>query len=239
MHHLTMTQMAISYQPMQILESTKLLHDLILSPSEYDRHFERYSSGLIFRIGYAKRVETGSEPYVRRILEVVHTVERVGSPGAYIVDTLPFLNYLPKFLAPWKTEGEKLHDREIDLFRKLLTDVKKDMDQGKEALPCFARTFWENEQEYELSVDEAAYVIGTLFEAGSGTTAAAMMSFCLAMCLYPEWQSEGQQEVDRVCGDRIPDFDDIPNLAMCRAIIKEVARWHPVTAGGLNDLRWH
>jgi hypothetical protein len=228
-----MTQMAVSYQPMQILESTKLLHDLILSPSEYEQHFERYSSGLIFRIGYAKRVETGNEPYVRRIMEVNHTVERVGSPGAYIVDTLPFLNYLPKFLAPWKKEAEFLHNREITLFRSLLMDVKKEMADG-ECQPCFSRTFWENEDEYGLSVDEAAYVIGTLFEAGSGTTAAAMMSFCLTMCLHPEWQKEGQDEVDQVCGDRLPEFDDIPNLPMCRAIIKEVTRWHPVTAGGAD-----
>jgi len=231
MHHLTMTQMAMSYQPMQILESTKLLHDLILSPSDYERHFERYSGGLIFRIGYGKRVDTGNEPHIRQIMLVNHTVERVASPGAYLVDTLPFLNYLPKFLSPWKREADFLHDREIKLFRSLLIDVKNEMEDNT-APQCFARTFWENQSEYGLSVDEAAYVIGTLFEAGSGTTGAAMMSFCLCMCLHPEWQRAGQEEVDRVCGERIPEFDDLPKLPMCRAIIKEVARWRPVTAGG-------
>jgi len=123
---------------------------------------------------------------------------------------------------------------EVDLFRSLLTDVKQEMERG-EAPVCFARTFWENEEEYGLSVDEAAYVIGTLFEAGSGTTAAAMMSFCLCMCLHPEWQRKGQAEVDHVCGDRMPEFEDLPRLPTCRAIIKEVARWRPVTAGGNSN----
>lgn len=120
MHHLTMTQMATSYQPMQSLESKKLLHDLLLTPRDYEKHFERYSSGLIFRIGYGKTVETGDEEYVRRILDVVHHVERVASPGAYMVDTFPLLKYLPSVLAPFKTEAEILHKKEIGLFRSHL-----------------------------------------------------------------------------------------------------------------------
>jgi len=221
---------------MQSLESKKLLYDLLRSPRSYEKHFERYSSGLIFRIGYGKTVETGDEDYVRRIYQIDHTVERVASPGAYLVDTFTWLKYLPSFLAPFKREAQKLHDNEIDLFRSLLMDVKSEMRRDgtmNATTTCFARTFWENQDEYGLSVDEAAYVIGTLFEAGSGTTAAAMMSFCLCMCLHPEWQRRGQEEVDRVCGDRMPEFEDLPSLPVCRAIIKEVARWRPVTAGGI------
>jgi Cytochrome P450 len=233
MHHLTMTQMATSYQPMQSLESKKTLYDLLHTPKQYERHFERYSSGLIFRIGYGKTVDTGDEPYVRQILDVVHTVERVASPGAYLVDTVPALKYLPGFLAPFKREAKELHEKEIGLFRRLLLDVKMEMEKG-DAPDCFSKTFLEKQDEYGLSIDEAAYVIGTLFEAGSGTTAAAMMSFCLCMCLHPEWQAMAQRQVDDVCGDRMPEFDDIPRLPLVRAVIKEVTRWRPVTAGGIS-----
>jgi hypothetical protein len=233
MHHLTMTQMANLYQPMQSLESKKLLYDLLQTPGEYERHLERYASGLIFRIGYGKTVDTGDEPYVRQILDVVHNVERAASPGAYLVDTLPLLQYLPGFLAPFKREAKELHDKEMQLFRSLLLDVKKEIENGK-APECFSKTFFERQDEYGLSIDEAAYVIGTLFEAGSGTTAAAMMSFCLCMCLHPEWQVKAQQEVDSVCGDGMPEFDDIPRLPLVRATIKEVTRWRPVTAGGIS-----
>jgi cytochrome P450 len=43
-----------------------------------------------------------------------------------------------------------------------------------------------------------------------------------------------QKEVDEVVGSsRMPKFEDIPSLPTVRAVIKEVLRWRPVTAGGL------
>ena len=44
---------------------------------------------------------------------------------------------------------------------------------------CFAKTFLERQEEFGLSDDEGAYVIGLLFEAGAGTTAAAIDVFRL------------------------------------------------------------
>lgn len=77
-------------------------------------------------------------------------------------------------------------------------------------------------------------MVGTMFEAGSGTTSAAMMSFMLAMVLHPEWFRKLQSEVDTVCGpERLPYLDDVAQLPTVRAVVKEVLRWRPVTAGGL------
>ena len=233
MHNMTMHASATSYQPVQIYESERLLYDLIRTPEKYEMLFERYAAAVVMRLCYGKTVETGDEQYVRDILEIVHTVERVASPGAYLVDTFPILMYLPTFLAPFKQEAARLHERELKVFKGLLLEVRDQM-RGDKAPRCFARSFLEKQAEYNLSDNEGAYVIGTLFEAGAGTTAAAMMSFVLCMCLYPEWQTKMQEEVDRVVGDdRIPDYNDIPSLPTCRAVIKEVMRWRPVTAGGL------
>ncbi|KAG4441425.1 hypothetical protein IFR05_003112 [Cadophora sp. M221] len=119
------------------------------------------------RLAFGKLIVTGEEDVLKRILRVVHTVERVASPGAYLVDTLPSLMNIPEFLSPFKKEDKKLHAEELDLFR-------------------------------------------TLFEAGAGTTAAAMMSFLLAMMLHPEAMRKLQEEVDSVIGeDLLPRFEDI------------------------------
>ncbi|KAK5445352.1 hypothetical protein LTS15_010133 [Exophiala xenobiotica] len=233
MHTVTMHAAATSYQPAQLWESERLLHDLLRMPENYELLFERYAGALVMRLGYGKKMETGEEPYARDILKVVHTVERVASPGAYLVDTFPILMLLPKWLAPFKQEAERLHDFEIKLFSGLLFEVRAKMRDGK-APKCFAKTFLERQAEFGLSDDEGAYVIGTLFEAGAGTTAAAMMSFVLSMCHYPEWQQKIQQEVDQVVGnERMPDFSDIPQLPTVRAVAKETLRWRPVTAGGV------
>jgi cytochrome P450 len=231
MHRLTMPKMATSYQPLQSLEAKKLLYDLVRDPSGYERHFERYAAGLIFRLVYGQTVETGDEPYVRQVVEVNHTLERVASPGAYLVDSVPALMMLPEALAPFKQEGKRLHEKEITLFRSLLNDVRERMDKGN-CPDCFAKVFWEEVGEIGLTVDQGAYALGTLFEAGTGTTSALMMSFCLCMCLHPEWQERGAQEIQKICGERMPEFSDIPDLPTTRAIIKEVSRWRPVTAGG-------
>ncbi|KEF51210.1 uncharacterized protein A1O9_12713 [Exophiala aquamarina CBS 119918] len=233
MHVLTMPAAATKYQHLQVFESERLIFDLLRDPSRYEELFERYAGAVIMRLGYAKTVESNDEPLVRRALEVVHTVERVASPGSYLVDSFPILMYLPKWLAPFKKEAEILHQRELSLFRSLMEEVRQAMKQPG-CPPSFMKTFLERQDEFGLTDDEGAYVIGTLFEAGSGTTAAAMMSFCLAMCHYPDWQEKLQAEIDQVVGDqRLPAFDDIPELPLVRAVAKEVLRWRPVTAGGI------
>lgn len=210
-----------------------MLYDLLRTPEKYELLFERYAGALVMRLAYGKTINTGQEPYARDILKVVHTVERVASPGAYLVDTFPILMHLPAWLAPFKREAARLHDFEMTLFRKLLFEVR-DKVKAEKAPKCFAKTFLERQAEFGLSDDEGAYVIGTLFEAGAGTTSAAMMSFVLCMCHYPEWQKQMQQEVDKVVGDeRMPNFGDIPHLPTVRAIAKETLRWRPVTAGGI------
>ncbi|KAH8805992.1 cytochrome P450 [Xylogone sp. PMI_703] len=236
MHHLTMPAAATSYQPIQIEESTRMLRDLIAKPEDYERLFERYTAGLIMRLAYSKMVFTGEEPEVRRILEVVHTVERVGSPGAYLVDLVPSLMHLPRFLAPFKREGEKLHQNELDLFVGMLNGVRQSMTDGMSSDENFSSKFLSTQEKWGLSHEEGAYVIGTLFEAGSGTTAAAMMSFILAMVLHQDVLRALQKDIDEVVGDRLPQFEDIPKLPRVRAVVKETLRWRPVTAGGLPHM---
>ena len=234
MHYLAMPSAAASYEPLQIYESERLLDDLIRNGAEhYERTFERYSSGIIMRLNYGKPVETGEELYLKRIIRVARHVERIASPGAYLVDTFPSLLWLPKWLAPFKQEADALHKEELSLFKGLLLEVREEMQRGR-APKCFARMFLEKQEEFGLSDAEGAYVLGGFFEAGTGTTAAAMMSFCLSMCHHPEWQAKIQKEVDAIVGDkRLPDFHDMESLPTVRAVAKEVLRWRPVTAGGV------
>lgn len=164
-----------------------MLYDLIRDPSRYELWFERYAGGLIFRIGYGKTIVTGEEAHIRKAVNVVHSVERIASPGSYLVDTIPILQYLPEWMAPFKREGRQLHEAELKFFRTLIDDVRAERE-AKATAPSFTNTWLEEEDAYGLTEDEAAYVIGTLFEAGSGTTASAMMSFMLIMTLYPQWQ---------------------------------------------------
>lgn len=236
LHSLAMPSVAAKYEPTQTMLSTWLLEELIRSPKDYERWIERYASGLMFRLAFGKVIRTGKEPEVGRIYKVTAHVERVGSPGAYLVDAFPSLMWLPKFLAPFKRELEALHAEELSLFRKLRDDVRVEIDAGT-APDCWEKIAVEKEQESGLTPDQLAYVVGTMFEAGSTTTAAATMSFMLCMVLHPEKQQRLQEELDKVVGSgRLPDFADLPDLPYVRATVKETLRWRPVTGGGFPHL---
>jgi cytochrome P450 len=140
--------------------------------------------------------------------------------------------YLLDWLAPFKKEGNLLHKRELEFYTSLLDDVRREVEQGT-ASRSIAVLMLERQAEFGFSDIEAAYTLGALYIAAVGTTSATMMSFCLAMCHFPQWQERLQEEVDQVVGaHRLPNLEDSPNLPLTRAIIKEVMRVWPVTAGG-------
>lgn len=74
----------------------------------------------------------------------------------------------------------------------------------------------------------------SLYSGGADTTVSSMHCFFLAMTLFPEVQRKAQAEIDAVIGsDRLPTFEDRPNLPYVDALVKEVLRWHPVAPMGL------
>jgi cytochrome P450 len=80
----------------------------------------------------------------------------------------------------------------------------------------------------------------TVYLAGADTTVAAVISFFLAMLVYPDVQRKAQEEVDRVIGhDRLPEIDDAPQLPYVQAVVNECLRWLPVVPIGLLLLSYH
>ena len=169
------------------------------------------------------------------IVDRMHNIERAGTPGAYLVEIIPALMYLPDFLAPFKREAKALHKIESEYFRGLLQQACQSYKEGiEESPPSIARCWLEKDDHWELSFDEVAYVIGTLYGGGAGTTSMAMQPFVTAMCLYPEWQLKLQEEVTNAVGSgKIPTFADEPRLPIVRAVVKEVLRWRPVVPGSM------
>ena len=63
-----------------------------------------------------------------------------------------------------------------------------------------------------------------------------MMSFVLAMLLFPEAQAKAQQEIDAVVGpNRLPTFEDRANLPYTERLVAEAFRWQPVSPLGKFD----
>lgn len=66
-------------------------------------------------------------------------------------------------------------------------------------------------------------------------TLSTMLTFFLAMSLYPEDQKKAQAELDNIVGpDRLPDFSDRDKLVYLNALLKECARWLNVAPLGMS-----
>lgn len=84
-----------------------------------------------------------------------------------------------------------------------------------------------------FSDDLAGYTSGVLHEGGSDTAAATLTAFIQAIILYPEVQLKAREELDRVCGDRLPTIYDEENLPYTHACVKEILRWDSIVREGL------
>lgn len=235
-HSIAMPSMASSYTPLQEEEALRTVHDLVQTPAKYEVILERYAASVAMRLNYGTTLHTGEEPAFQRLREVNHNLERIASPGAYLVDTFPSLMRLPAWLAPFKREGARLHAEEYSLFASLVHNVAARDARGDPTVTnTFTKQWLDSQQKYPaLTADHGIYVLGTVSEAAAGTTAAALKSWFLAMVLHPLKFAKIAAELDAVVGDsRLPMSDDLPQLPYLRACVKETMRWRPVTAGGL------
>lgn len=71
-------------------------------------------------------------------------------------------------------------------------------------------------------------------EAGSDTTAIALMNCLLGLLNHPDAMRKGQHAVDTVCnGTRMPTFEDVQQMPYVRQIVKETLRWRPPILMGI------
>ncbi|CAH0003353.1 unnamed protein product, partial [Clonostachys byssicola] len=94
--------------------------------------------------------------------------------------------------------------------------------------PCACIDLLRLQDKEDFSDDLTCYTSGSFLQAGSETTANVLMGFTQAMVVFPEVARQAQAEIDQVCGNRLPDLNDVPDLPYIRSCIKESLRWMPV-----------
>jgi cytochrome P450 len=235
-HELLNTQAARNYEPIQDFESKQLVAELLDTPDQFYMHNRRYSSSVIMYVTYGYRLPTWQHPLVKRIYSVLDNFTDMTAPGAHVVDSFPSLQYLPEWMVGnWRSLGKRVFEHDSRVYLDLWEDLKTRTDEGT-APDCFCKTFYVNNPE-KSGIDNlgAAYTCGGLVEAGSETTATTLNNWMLVMTLNPDVVNKAHEELDEVVGsDRLPTWEDEPNLPYIRAIIKEILRWRPVNKFGMT-----
>ncbi|KAF7796940.1 hypothetical protein EIP86_008126 [Pleurotus ostreatoroseus] len=148
--------------------------------------------------------------------------------GSHVVDKYPILRYMPFITARLR----RWHREELALFRSLVDGVKQKMATHT-AESCFVTYLLDRQEEYGLSDDELAYLAGSMFGAGSDTSASAISFVVMAAAKHPEEAAKVQAELDNVVGrDRLPTFEDAKLLPRVSAFFWEAFRWRllcPIT----------
>ncbi|KAI0052063.1 cytochrome P450 [Auriscalpium vulgare] len=203
------------------------------------------SGSLILLLTYGYEVaDTGHDPLVQIVEDAMAGFSRASDPDAFWVDRWPILKYLP----PWfpgatfhKAARRMRHDRE-QLYDVPFAYVREKLRQD-EASPSIVSDFLSaNKSSGEGSSAEEDLIKAAAadFLYASRKTPSSLLSFLLAMLLYPDVQRRAQAELDAVLGPpssdggcRLPAVSDRDNLPYLSALVKEVWRWNPSVPLGL------
>ncbi|KAH8765536.1 cytochrome P450 CYP2 subfamily [Diaporthe sp. PMI_573] len=170
-------------------------------------------------------------------MKIQDILRDTSKPGAFLVDDIPPLQHLPRWLQPGQHKANQAAQQVYDMRMALWRRLEKKVAQGT-APHCYAREIIEKKDSWYasgLDDEDLAWVGGGLVEAGFGTTAIALNTLALYLMANPQVQDNAHAELLRVVGpDRLPTFNDMSNLPYVCACVKEVLRINPMLIPGVQ-----
>ena len=237
---ITTVPMTTTFVPSQEFETKQLLFDLATdnqNQRNFYQHMRRFAFSIIMTNTFGTRVQSLDHPDVKNAVRSQAILRRTSRPGAFLVDELPPLALLPRWLQPGLSEAKEAAKEVLDIKMELWRRLETQVELGK-APHCYAREIYDSKESWYgqgLTEEHLAWVSGGLVEAGFETTAATLNSLVLHLAANQRVQNEAQKELLRVVGsNRPPTFADMSNLPYVRACVKEMLRMNPILAPGIR-----
>ncbi|KAF7324281.1 O-methylsterigmatocystin oxidoreductase [Mycena sanguinolenta] len=178
-------------------------------------------------IVYGYEVQPTNDRFVALAENAANKLSEAVLPGSVVVNTFPFLRYLPSWMPGAGFQRYAAECREVtkEMQKVPFNFVKQNMRDGVDSTSVVAKLLEANRYD-DVAIQAVAAMA---YAAGADTTVSALASFFLAMALYPEIQKKAQTEIDSVVGTlRLPEFEDRPSMPYVEALYREVMRWRPV-----------
>ncbi|KAF8872113.1 cytochrome P450 [Infundibulicybe gibba] len=228
------------YFPIQSRETGRFLLALLKSPDEFRDHIRHAFASTIMNLTYGIRVKENNDPYIEAVEASLEGFTEAGVPGAFLVDFIPILKYVPEWMpgARFKKKAAHWRDANYRMVEKPWEFAKSQHSQGitpnsvavafLDGLPPIG------DERQEMEEIEARSTAAAAFIGGADTTLSLLQAFFMAMVLCPDTQQKAQAELDLVVGKgRLPDFTDRASLPYVNALTKEVMRWHSILPLGV------
>lgn len=198
-------------------------------PDDYVMAIERYSCSVVSIIGWGRRIDKINDYVAQMALKAMEAVDLI-IPGLFMVESIPLLNRLPRWLNwiyPMPAAMSKLSKH----MHRYFVALSREGAQAHE--DNFAKRLFKEQDESNLDDSEIATLTSNLIGGGVDTTSGTMLTFILAMCVFPDKLKKAQQELDEVVGqERVPDWSDESSLPYVKAVVSETLRWRSVTILG-------
>ncbi|KAJ5857675.1 hypothetical protein N7455_008569 [Penicillium solitum] len=210
----------------QILEKNSIKH------SSRPHLVYSASGAFILTITYGYNIEPrGEDPLVRLANLAVKKFSEAAVPGAWLVDFIPALKYVPEWMPGANFQKvAKDHVQTITRFAESpFAFTKAQMDRGKDR-QCFVSTLLRQGEDEEI----VKWLAAAMYGCAGDTTTAILEGFFLAMMLFPDVQRKAQAEMDELFGKpALPSATDRERLPYVNAIVKEATRWLTVAPLGI------
>ncbi|KAF9267070.1 cytochrome P450 [Marasmius fiardii PR-910] len=220
-----------AFHPIEELETHRFLKRLLAHPDQFADHVRKTAGAIILRISHGYEVQEGKDNFVTLADEATEQFAVATSPGTFLVNLIPALAKVPEWVP-----GAGFH-RIAKEWGKTLAEtveqpyqlVKSQVASGTAPISYVSSKLYDQKLTPEEEFD-VKWSAASLYTGGSDTTVASIHSFFKAMILFPEVQEKARAELDAVIGtDRLPTFEDRPNLPYLNAVASEALRWHSVT----------
>ncbi|KAG1726932.1 cytochrome P450 [Suillus lakei] len=199
LHSHLQPKVAEVYQPLQMSHARNTVLDILDDPYNFQNHATTYAAASIMKITCGKTTPTSaSDPEVREVHRLFERFRTALHPGAYLVDSIPWLKYLPWYGLDLKRQFESTGKLYTNQLNRVKQQLQSDVDV-------------ENERLHHLTETEMAFLGGALFGAGSDTTAVAICTVLMAAACFPEEQAKVQAEI--CTAPTFTDQESLPRFA--------------------------
>ncbi|KIJ22982.1 hypothetical protein M422DRAFT_196467, partial [Sphaerobolus stellatus SS14] len=225
-----------AYNPIEKKHTRKLLKNLLHKPKAFTQYLLFNAGAIIMEIAYGMDLKDKDDPYFSRAQQVVRAMDETALPGAFLVDLIPWLKYIPSWVpgAEFQKKATRWRQCVDDMYNIPFDEVKRRISsEGPDQ--CFVASHLGENTKFDLEFEEIVRnCAGSMYTAGTDTTVNSIRTFILAMVLNPEVQRKAQNEIDSIVGNqRLVDISDMESLPYTTAVMKEAFRWHPLLPTGV------
>ncbi|KAJ6449507.1 cytochrome P450 [Mycena vitilis] len=211
------------HRPAELHAVRILLRRLLDPPAKREKHLRHMAGMIILSTAYGIDVMPEDDPHIELSEKALSAMAATGNRGSFLVDSLPFLKYVPEFLPGAGSKKQARYwAKAVDAMPIVPYEFSGEPASGT-AKSSIASRVLDDIKNSTGNLEEQESILSNVL----GTVSALGTFIQFAMVMYPDVQRKAQAAVDAVVShDRLSDFeDDIPYID---AVVREVLRWRPV-----------